>query len=366
MTKNWTEGFEVDKDEDVMEHDVNQILQAHKGYHVVSGLGIDPDSPTSDEVYCNAGIAWCETETEVISPGENVGPFDPVTGGSLERYDLVVIDTTGLSIVKGTEQATGQGLDGIPDIPEDKITLAFVFINETTGSVDIIAGDITDRRIFTSQIFNELVGSGAAITESKLLFDDSTGHTHGGTGDDGTNVPEANVDFDFSAGHDHDGSNSKSISKLEKANLIGVANKAPIPCGFDGVDDWTAMRILADSYGTITNDGSTNFDTWHILKEPTDKNGLKLYIDDILLPIRQADGTNYIDKITILGFPDYSSAGTTLFTDDTDIASGQDKLYTFSPVDCSGYKTIKVRIETVVADQYALRYREPLIYCYYD
>jgi len=151
ITKIWTEGLEVDEGEQVREQDINQILIASKGFHVETGLEVHETSGTpNDYVQVDSGSAWLDMTKVTVSATTSVGPFSTVSASGKERIDAVVIDNTGtLNIVSGTEADSGQAKP--PNVPEDKVVLAFVTINEDT-TVTVLDADIEDRRVFKQSI----------------------------------------------------------------------------------------------------------------------------------------------------------------------------------------------------------------------
>lgn len=100
------------------------------------------------------------------------------------------------------------------------------------------------------------IATTGSLPEADIVFDDSTGHTHGGSSNDGTNIPEANVTFDTSTGHDHDGSDSKRVPE-SSAVFDDSTGHTHSGTGNDGTKIPEASTTFDDSTGH-THGGSTN------------------------------------------------------------------------------------------------------------
>lgn len=219
MTKGWTKGYEMDTGEFFKEYDINQVLATFRGILVLpTGLElevVETSGSPNNYVQINTGKAWIEDTLGEVTSTQQV-QISGVTAGGQARIDAITIDsgTNQVGKIVGTEAAIGSQKP--PDIPEDKCILAFVTVTDTEPPT-VVNADITDRRFFGYYVESDLI-SGDAIPESKIIFDDSTGHAHGGTGNDGTNIPEANVDYNITTGHDHDGVGSKVVDHVDLAN----------------------------------------------------------------------------------------------------------------------------------------------------
>ncbi len=132
-----------------MEQDINQLIKAIYGTIVVDGLDVVPNSPTDNTVKINTGSGFINdagTRYDSFISSQQQQTIDPVSGAGKERWDLISMTTVANTVAytKGSEADTGNAVP--PVVPDDEICLAWVYVNETTGNVDILATDIIDRR----------------------------------------------------------------------------------------------------------------------------------------------------------------------------------------------------------------------------
>ena len=130
-----------------------------------------------------------------------------------------------------------------------------------------------------------------AISEGNVTFNDSTGHTHSGAGNDGTNIPEAGVTFNITTGHTHSGGDSKLVAlagngtdkqggvRFEtgtSTSIVGVQKSIAFATTFtqppvvsacpdatygDANSYWSVFDVTASGFKVITNIGAVAF-TW--------------------------------------------------------------------------------------------------------
>jgi len=144
--------------------------------------------------------------------------------------------------------------------------------------------------------------------------------------------------------------NSQLISQLltdYKAHLmIGSANSALVPCSSwswtGGIAVWSGGAIK------ISNEAGTNYAINLVAPLPTNRGGLKLYIDGINISVADADADDYLDQVRAFGL-DFNSL-VTLHTDTTNRTSANEYLYTFTAVDVSVYKQVLITINMVATD----------------
>jgi hypothetical protein len=252
MTKSWTKGYEMDDGETLLEQDVNQIIATFRGIVILpEGLELEvleTSGTPNDYSNVSTGKAWIEDTLGEITSTQQVQHNGITTGGNA-RIDAVYIDsgTNQVGKIEGIEASSGS--EKPPDIPEDKCILAFVTITDT-GTPTVNNADITDRRFFGYFVESDLIGSDA-IDEDNITFDDSTGHTHSGTGADGTKIPEANVTMNISTGHNHDGVNSK-LPSVAETDVVFDDSTGHTHSG-TGADGTKIDHLDLDNKGTKTH-----------------------------------------------------------------------------------------------------------------
>lgn len=124
---------------DVDSIDFEIISAAANGFGVASGCACTPASSGSTlGVAVAAGVAWVANAPVTVAGG-NVTPA--AAHASLNRFDLVAVDSTGAkSVVAGTAAANPV----FPAIPASSVVLCAVWIPATATS--IVAGNIVDKR----------------------------------------------------------------------------------------------------------------------------------------------------------------------------------------------------------------------------
>lgn len=162
------------------EHPWNQIIRAKAGYNVRSGLVCDGGN--GYYVYVNAGVAWIDNQSYTLSTGVYQA-FEGLVDPAKDRYDLLCIDTSGLSVIKGTEATSPTP----PLIPETKVVLACVSINndDISGSggnlPDIKLEDVLDWRVFGNVVSPEKwlpnVGGKYVLYQQEQIFYGTSAYT---------------------------------------------------------------------------------------------------------------------------------------------------------------------------------------------
>ena len=250
MTKSWTDGYEMDDAQKVLEQDMNQIIATFRGLFVLpTGLQCEvaeTGGGANNYVQISTGNAWVLNALAVISGTQQV-QISGVSVGGKARIDYILIDsgTNQVSSISGAE--ADSALVKPPDVPEDKCVLASVLVTDTEPPT-VVNADITDRRFFFFYIENDLIGADE-IEEENIIFDDSTGHDHSGSSNKGTNIPEAGVVFDTGIGHDHDGVDSKQVT-VPEANVT-FDNSAGHD--HDGSDSKAVDHVNLANKGTNTH-----------------------------------------------------------------------------------------------------------------
>jgi hypothetical protein len=121
-------------------------------WETLSNLGISNNEPIDNYARFNGGKIIDKDERKYKTIASlPVGPFAPVSGPNLKRYDLVTIDFDGtLKRYNGNEVAYDADFNTVlptVTLPSDEYPLAFVLIDETSD-VQITRYDIIDARDF--------------------------------------------------------------------------------------------------------------------------------------------------------------------------------------------------------------------------
>lgn len=152
--------------------DLDNLVESTVNNGVLTGLGVTENTPTPDlNVIVAAGSGFAG-ETYFL---KGSGTLIPITAahGSLDRLDLIVVNSSGtISAVAGTPATTPNP----PDLPDDSILLAIVEVDATVTQIfdaDIIArglfvGKIQNEHISDGEITNVKINTAAAIAWSKL------------------------------------------------------------------------------------------------------------------------------------------------------------------------------------------------------
>ena len=150
------------------------------------------------------------------------------------------------------------------------------------------------------------------------------------------------------------------------ALMIGVANAEFIPCVFEiagGIGSIGKMYLNVTTMG-ITNVDTTSFLVSYRLPLPTNRGGLKLYVDDLRVGVHTADATDYLTRVRIYGIN--HDGATSLQLDSTNRTSQGSYVYPFAATDASGYESIVAMLhyECDSIDDLVIQSTE--ILCYYD
>jgi len=138
----------------LFDSDLNKLLEAKKGYGVISGLAVtERGAGQNSSVDVASGVAYVNGSYYYFSSTTNVVLTN--ADGSNPRKDIIIINSTGtITKVDGVAEAsqpTGQtGTDTFrpkpPDITANAIILAEAW--RATGDNTVADADITDRRVF--------------------------------------------------------------------------------------------------------------------------------------------------------------------------------------------------------------------------
>lgn len=146
--------------------------------------------------------------------------------------------------------------------------------------------------------------------------------------------------------------NSQLISQLltdYRAHLmIGLANATEVPCILAGGDSHTEF---ATSTFLIRGLGTGNFVFSFQLPLPTTRGGLSLFINNIIVGLADAEATDYLDRVRVLGLTDENSFDT-VFDDGDDFNAPAEIDYSSEgdwagPYDMSSYRAFTILMEAI-------------------
>lgn len=163
------------------------------------------------------------------------------------------------------------------------------------------------------------------------------------------------------SGHTHISQLALS-SDLEELLGIGSSNSFWFPLSWSGGNNntkWTS--------GTRwQNVDATDVNMMLQLLLPTSKGSRKLYIKGYKWYLTDADNNNYIENMYIQGKKSDAS-NTNLDTNSTQYKTVGEKNYSFgSPIDCSDYIAINMRLDTLVTNANSLDIDIIVMECYYE
>jgi len=148
---------------------------------------------------------------------------------------------------------------------------------------------------------------------------------------------------------------------MNKALMIGVNNRAWVPCMYQTADAATSIR----GYDMrVANWNATDNWLYFYLPLPTSKGNLKLYVDAVRVGLRDADANDYVTHTGVRAIPSTGALGV-IHSDDTDLNAPGEFDQTFTAYDCSAYNIIGVILGTVVSTALDLE-MIVLLRCYYD
>ncbi len=151
------------------------------------------------------------------------------------------------------------------------------------------------------------------------------------------------------------------VDQIADLLMFGSANAAWVPCSFFSGIDRTHFEFAGS--GQAYNVGADALQLTYSLPLPTTRGGLKLYVSGTEIGLFDADGANYITSRFVLGIEHNASNvidanGGNLAT----IAAHQD---TFTAIDCSGYKEVRMNVIGVNPNAGNLDVMHCLMRCYY-
>ena len=161
----------------------NNDLLGARHWGVLSGLQVTENTTPDMNVIVAAGSCIVNA-TEITKDTSTTVAIDPADA-TYDRLDIITINDTGtITATAGTPAANPVP----PDLPANNILLATILV--PVGATAIYNANIYDRRVFiekiknvhldTGIIYDANVATDAAILESKLSFNVSTGHKHDG------------------------------------------------------------------------------------------------------------------------------------------------------------------------------------------
>ena len=154
---------------------------------------------------------------------------------------------------------------------------------------------------------------------------------------------------------------SLTQAQLEDLLMYGSANAAWVPCAFEGGNVQADYEINVT--GTITNTGAGAMGLIFTLPYPPTKGSLKLYVSGTEVGLDDADASNFVTAVYVLGITfDTQAVIDVVGTNLTTIAAHQD---TFTAVDCSSYDKVIVNVECTNPNAGNLDISYVTIRCYY-
>lgn len=162
--------------------------------------------------------------------------------------------------------------------------------------------------------------------------------------------------------HDEDDMSTDSATALatqqsikayaDVANMIGSGNAAYAPCIFEGANivGQATYRVGA---GEILVQGATNSSWGFKLTIPLVKGGLSFTATNVRINLDDADGSNYIDQVRVVGTDhdtqNFFYNSTANLTSAAEWFSGDGTMSAFSSQDCSTFRNVTVYIGIVQA-----------------
>ena len=156
---------------------------------------------------------------------------------------------------------------------------------------------------------------------------------------------------------------SLTSTQISDFLMFGSANAIFVPCVFYGSDQ--VGKHVGSRYQKISNVDATDIHMMYNLPLPLTKGSLKLYVDNIVVGVADADANNYVDTIYLYGWTDHDSISDIENVDVT-LNSAQSYTWSRSATDCSGYKQVGVTLDIFATDANALDISWVLAYCYYS
>lgn len=238
------------------------------------------------------------------------------------------------------------------DFPTPEATIIYRFIMQTndgyggTKKAKII--EITDFR------GNPLVGNAAIAQDHGSL---------GGLADD-DHAQYALADGSRTFDHDELEDTTLTGPQLEDATKFGSANSAMVPCGLYIVGETPGNNNkVYGAEGTISNVDGTDVNLYFLCPKPTTEGSLDLHVGDVRIGLGDADATNFVNNLWVYGVVYNDRA--ILNTDPTNRTTIDSFTYPFDAVDASGYDSVIVRVQCIVANAGAINLLGVELECYY-
>jgi len=148
-----------------------------------------------------------------------------------------------------------------------------------------------------------------------------------------------------------------------EAMMITSTYAAWVPLGFYGAD--AGLMEYTGGLSMSIIDANVDMIFYQLSGIPPLKGSLKLYISGVRVDLDDADASNYIDRMRVLGMSD-GAGWATLNDNNTNYTAAEYIEYTFAGVDASAHDTVGLYINLVSANAGNIDIRSVMLRCYYD
>jgi len=153
-------------------------------------------------------------------------------------------------------------------------------------------------------------------------------------------------------------------TEFEAFNAIGSANAQYIGSVYEHSQDFGQDFNLQQL--KFANKGGTGAELMHFsIPLPCNKGPYSLKLDDIILYLTDADGTNRIERLSVEGLQNDSTEDL-LFIDETDKTSPQTVTWDLSNLDCSGYWKLVIIVATTSGSTDTIEFAAPIVKYFYS
>jgi len=153
-------------------------------------------------------------------------------------------------------------------------------------------------------------------------------------------------------------------TEFEAFNAIGSANAQYIASTYEHSQDFGQDFNLQQL--KFANKGGTGAELMHFsIPLPCNKGSYSLKLDDIILYLTDADGTNKIERLSVDGLQNNSTEDV-LFIDETDKTSPQTVTYDLSNLDCDGYWKLVIIVATTSGTTDTIEFAAPIVKYFYS